>query len=399
MTTVTYLFATPSGDVKAPESLLSSQVKTGNRSLHNAPSLRDYFDILAETILEKARNLIPLELPRSKTLHPPRLMRLSITSEKCGSLYHVARADLETGELKRVCLAVITAFEPFARKVLERDHQNLLHLWNSRQNKLVPRPLYICDKKIGHSNNSPTVTISVMEWLQDFYEWHFTCPGGCDSCRITVWKPGSGFCTFPRKETGFRLFEKIAEILSYYFDPVQLCQVGLWNHAAGDFVVRLPEEKRISAMLTTAREYRNIVRNPEFDKEGNLLLALLYLFLDLVLNIRVDRLNGTGRYYFADQEFIRPTVTGFFRGLMSVMAETACALPLEELAHLLSSLSRQELLELYGPLLDFHRGWERADALFMEQHLSDHCRQLASNLELLQGHASELLDSTSELAA
>ncbi len=401
MTRIKYLFSTPSGDMPPTENLLGTEIKTGTKISGRAPALIDYFNILSETILEQSENLFHFSGTGQKNQQSFRPNRLYITSEKCGSLYHVARACLFWRNCGQIVLAVITAFETTARKVLKRDHRNLSYLWDSRQIKLVPQPYFICDKKIGQGRNAITATISIMEWLEDFHEWHFICPIRNDSCRVVMWKPGHGTCPLPRPDQlEPRLFEKIAGILSYYFDPGDLSQICLWSNAAGDFIIRLDGCRQLSARLTTVREYQNIPEAVQgFGPAANLLVALLYLFLDITLIIRIDRTNGTGRYLFADSKFIKPAVTGFFAGLATLMKEKNLRLPVHELMHLLKDLNDRELLQVYSPLMDFHRTWGRADAHFMEIHLPRHCSELAITLKQLDDQLAATADSTSRLAA
>ncbi|RUM88090.1 MAG: hypothetical protein DSZ23_04890 [Thermodesulfatator sp.] len=382
MTKVQYLFSTPDGNIPAPETILTKHIKQG-KTLASDLTLKTYFDVLKQVILE---NWTKISLQSSDFTGD--IKKLFIICEKCGLFYHVARARIITQDSEEVSLAVITAFDESSRNTLKRDHEILGHLWKARKLKMVPRPFFITDALPVTGRQDLAVTVSIMEWLNDYHEWHFTRTAGqVPSFYIVTWQPGRGIVRLPE---GFseQLFELISRILAYYFDPVHLFQICLWSNPAGDFVVSWNNTGGLSARLTTIRRYAKITgQTDNFDSNENLLTALLYLFLDTVLNIRLDRLDGTGRYFLAGHEFLLPTISGFFQGLSALFIETA--IPREVMGQyvsLLKALSYQDLRILYRPLMDFYRNEKRQETGFLENSLPLHCSQLASVLADMNFH-------------
>ncbi len=382
MTKVKYLFSTPLGDVLAPKDLLSQNIRASSYGAAPHLTLADFFKGMEGLILEHADQLLsegctPYPDPNSQ------LKEVSIIMEKCGAFYHVARIHFLTSDHIQSDLALIVAFDNKARSLLKRDHLILSHLWHDRTKKVVPRPISLSDVEIsGHGNKLP-VTVSIMEWLEDLFEWHFSLSQKDNALGIVVWIPGTGTVPLNSKDYEKRVFENISEILAYCFDPASLEQICLWNNAAGDFVIGWDNRGMLTTKLTTVRLYCPILPPVSvLSSEENLLLALVYLLLDLTLNIRTDRLDGTGAYFFAGPQYIEPTVLGFFKGLRLLMEEKAMSISYtEDLASVLNSLTVQDLMDLYETLLEFYQSWHRADEDFLKKRLRTHCKELSSVLE------------------
>ncbi len=294
----------------------------------------------------------------------------------------MARARISAAGLPEADFAILSAISPSSKRLLQKDYRILSYLWKNRTYKFVPRPYFICSRRVGPERSCLDITISGMEWLRGYFEWHFSSIGPKKGFGIMTWEPGNGIVPLPDGFLEEKLFELASRILAYYFDPVGLRQICLFSNAAGDFVVGLDRHGHLSVKLTTVRQYKNIMgSDSRFYKTEGLLYALLYLFLDLVLNMRLDRLCGTGPYFFADARFIRPIIRGFFMGLYAFGNESAVPLPLKELFYLIKGFTEDELLNLYEPLMNLYSMWKRADVKFLEKNIQRHCSELSNVLE------------------
>ena len=294
----------------------------------------------------------------------------------------MARARISASGLPEADFAILSAISPSSMRLLQKDYGTLLYLWKNRACKFVPRPYFICSRKIGLESSFLDITISGMEWLKGYFEWHFSPIAPEKGFGIMTWQPGNGIVPLPEGFLEERLFELASTVLAYYFDPLGLRQICLFSNAAGDFVASLDRQGHLCVKLTTVRQYKNIMgADSGFHKMEGLLHALLYLFLDLVLNMRLDRLCGTGPYFFADARFIRPIIRGFFFGLYALGKESTVPLPLKELFYLIQGFTADELLSLYEPLMHLYREWKRADVKFLEKNIQRHCWELSNVLE------------------
>jgi len=183
----------------------------------------------------------------------------------------------------------------------------------------------------------------------------------------------------------FKLFAyEISRALTYCFSPSDLKQVCLWSNSAGDFVIKKDDRDRLRVKLTTIRRYDRLIDTHSF-ASGNeaVISALVYLFLELMLNIRLDRLDGTGDYFFAGPEFLVPSLRGFAAGLRELADEGRIQrVILARVSTLLGSMTPGELFVLYSPLLECYVSWERTDVDFLKAHLSAHCREVAQALRM-----------------
>ncbi len=379
MTKVKYLFSTPRGELQAPENLLRKGLKANIRTTIEHFTLSDYFHSIEDIILQHQD-----ELPTDdrSIMNSREIKELSIVMEKCGTHYQVSRIGMVTNRAKKQDLALITAFDHKSRNILKRDYRFLSHLWQTRHRKVVPRPISISDVEICSSSNTYPVTISIMEWLNGFFEWHFSQVGDDNLFGIVIWQPGTGIVPLKEKDDENKVFENIAEIIAYCFDPFDLRQICLWSNAAGDFVVGWDEKGIFSAKLTTIRKYSCIPAPDPLAQEERLVFSLLYLLLDLTLNIRLDRIDGTKGYFFAEPEILKPVIKGFFKGLRALREEKYIGSdPICGFLSLIGSLNSRDLMDLYQGLMDFYGRWNRSDEAFLQEKLASHCKQLATLLK------------------
>jgi len=270
--------------------------------------------------------------------------------------------------------------------MLHRDFDSVSYLWRKRKIKVVPEPFLLADVKISTQGRESLLSIAIMQWLQGYCEWHFTAFRPHDDYQIVFWNNDKGCQQSPASDCGFRIFHEISRILAYCFSPSGLKQICLWNNSAGDFVIRKDDRGRLRVKLTTVRRYDRLVDARDF-ASGNeaVIFALIYLFLELMLNIRLDRLDGTGEYFFAGPEFLVPSLRGFAAGLGQLAEEGHVQRGiLPHLSTLLSSMSSEELFALYSPLLERYVSWKRADVDFLKAHLPAHCRELVQTLRMTE---------------
>jgi hypothetical protein len=339
----TYLFSSPDGDLPLLEEDLDRPFLMAPGKVHPFLTLGDYFQGVEELLLDG----VTLEacLPGEFAGCPS---EIKIRSEKHGAFYHIASADLFSGErLKRIC--VTTALTERGRNCLAREFSLLLSLGKTTRPVHMPRVYGIKEIERRVGAETETFTICLSEWLEDYHEWHLTSGEGSEGGgRLCIWDLKRGIRYASERER-YEIFRQAARILTSCYDANTLEQISAWHHAAGDFVVRRCNGV-VDLKLTTVRGYEPL--EIFSGKAANIPypMGIVFFFLDTALRIRLDKENGTGKVLWAEEYSTQATVEGFFDALTGGNPQN--------LLSLLRSFDEKELLNLYHPL---RRSYERDD--------------------------------------
>jgi hypothetical protein len=228
---------------------------------------------------------------------------VSIFLEKHGAFYHPARIEL-TAAGQRLCLAANVAVSRLGKKALFRENEALAHLNEHRPFGWFPNVYAITDE------NPPML---LGDWFDGFHEFHLTREKEIGEPGLVIWD-GAATPRLLSEKQAAALYRTIAMILTACYDPVTTCQIFPWHHAAGDFVVRIDEEK-VSIKLITVRNYAPLTDASKPEDENGVLEAVLLFFLHLSVRMRLDRLDGVSEVIWAPDSCIAPTIDGFFQGL------------------------------------------------------------------------------------
>jgi hypothetical protein len=222
------------------------------------------------------------------------------------------------------------------------------------------------------------VSMFLGEWFEGFNEFHITKDPSDEKNRINVWdtEKGNFFLTY---EQTLELYRQAAMILTCYYDVETFEQIFPWHHAAGDFVIKLINNK-IKARLVTVRQYASMFEKNEMedqDKGTDLILeALLVFFLNLSIRMRLDRLDGVGEIVWSEDVAVEGTLKGFFEGL-------ALKPPVDSLQdsvvdcfrkHLLSC-SRADLLDLSQAMVNAYNP-QAPEVPVIKRNLQSHVKIL-----------------------
>ncbi len=305
---------------KIDSSLLNRPLKLSLKKEHPWLKLRDFFGLICEFIQENLRDI----------------EEITVRIEKIGAFYHVSKVEIN-GEKSLAVLFALSDKVTF----LEREFHLIRKLIKTRRKSFLPRPYFI--KKLRIKDEK--ICIVASEWLKDFCEWHI----GKDR-DLWIWDEKNGYFKATRRQKE-AIYERCAYILTYYFDPETFSQICLWNHAAGDFVVK-KEDERIEVKLTTVRDYRPVVYTERFP----VITALLYLLLNMTLRMRKDREDGIGDLVFVNPQVIKPTIVGFLNGLEGLCLEGILEKGIKkDLIALLKSLSFREISEIFFSMCNFYK--------------------------------------------
>ncbi len=265
---------------------------------------------------------------------------MTVISVKLGAFYHVARIEEPaTGQ----CWALNTAFSPKGCQCLAADARLLAQL-HQRRPSLAPRPEAGCDAETNNGLAHPAFAHLLVEWLDDFHEWHATHNG------VVLWDTVRGDRLLGAREVG-RLFFGMGRLLSLAFDPATGNCLTDWHHGAGDFVARTAP-LGLAVKLVTVRAF---APPPFLASDTMLPIRLVYLLLDGSIRLRLDKRDGVGETVWHGPLAATAALTGLWRGLADL--EQMGELPagtVPELRQLLCSFTTDELAAACAPLLAWY---------------------------------------------
>lgn len=199
--------------------------------------------------------------------------------------------------------------------------------------------------------------------------------------KIKIWdlKRGHRYASFTE---AFRMIEASSKILALYYDHGDFSRIGAWHHAAGDFIVSIPEDGRLNVKLTTVRKYEPLMASFS-EEDTSPMIAMIYFFLDTTIRMRLDRLDGVGETVWLDDFAVTAAVKGFFEGLRERETNGDGVIPVQasDLISLLQSFDGKELKRVFEPLMDHYATQDSDGMAFMSTHVDDHISVLCQALQ------------------
>ena len=361
---VKYLFSSSEGDVLLDEKTLDRAFLLNPFEAHPFLTLRDYFQSIERFILDNP-------------LFPDPIEQILIRSEKHGTLYHVASVEI-TGHGSRRKFAVSTAFSETRRKLLLHENETMTYLNEQFPYNYIPKVYLASETLCSNPKGNEIVVMSVSEWLEGYHEWHLTEDQDGKQV-VLIWDMEKGNRTASAEE-GRSIFREASRILTLYYDPKTFRQVYPWHHAAGDFVVNLAVGA-VEVRLTTARNYLPLISFP-MKAATNQVTALVAFLLNMTVQMRLDRIGGVGELIWAQEEFVRPCLAGFFGALQTLKNEGRGDWGEgPDLLTFLKRFSTEELRTLYAPLMESYREEKPQDFTIIEKNLEDHIATLWEALQ------------------
>ncbi len=261
---------------------------------------------------------------KPEEIEPDKIEEICIYLEKHGEFYHPARIEIIAHELKFNCVLNV-AISNAGKGCIEREYSCLKKLNTDFPFLFIPK-VYGCGE-VRIKESGLKISMFLGEWFEGFGEFHISHDRTSRENRIIVWDHEQGNFFLSPDQT-IELYRQAAMILTCYYNVETSEQIFPWHHAAGDFVVRLQNNK-MELKLITVRNYtspfkaspfkgKNINENKIENKgiDPDLVLqAMLLFFLNLSIRMRLDRVDGIGDIVWADDIAVEGTVKGFFQGL------------------------------------------------------------------------------------
>lgn len=256
--------------------------------------------------LEGVGRFLDAHCDRLASIYGEEIDSVQVVLEKHGAFYHPCRVVVNGHQ--GAPLVVNGAVTETAVKTLQGEVAALQVLWNKGLRD-IPHVYFSAETRLSGEQRA---SFFVAPWFEGFCEFHWskveTVP------QILIWKDGGERCILDKKEVE-ALFYKIAVILTRAYDVDHFTQIFPWHHAAGDFVV-FRENGEIDVRLITVRQYGNLYSlDPHSADLRDKLDGLLYFFWNMLLRMRLDRLDGVGELFFAPDDIVFPSISGFLKGL------------------------------------------------------------------------------------
>jgi hypothetical protein len=289
-----------------------------------------------------------------ENINPADIEHIAIFLAKHGEFYHPARIEVSFHETQ-IHFVLNVAISPAGKTHIKGEYRNLRRLNKDFCFDYLPQVYGWHEVEIANNNK---VTMFLGDWLTNYDEFHISKDPGDGKNKIIVWDSGRE-PYFLTESKSLDLYTRAAGILSAYYNLESFEQISAWHHAAGDFIVRVENDK-LDLKLITVRRYAPIFEKSFLDDPKNLrdsaefiLQALLLFFLNLSLKMRLDRLDGVGDIVWADDLALQGTLIGFLNALglksnIPALPDT----PLRCFFHYLSLCSKTDLRELSESLLN-----------------------------------------------
>jgi hypothetical protein len=318
-------------------------------------------------------------------INPDDIEHIAIFLVKHGEFYHPARIEVRIHE-KQINFVLNVAISPAGRAHIEGEYRYLERLNKEFSFDYLPHVYGWHEIEIA---NNCKVLMFLGEWLANYHEFHISRNPADGKNKIIVWDSGREHY-FLTESQSLNLYTRAAGILTGYYNLESFEQICTWHHAAGDFIVRVENEK-LDLKLITVRRYASNFKNPSLDNQQSpspsaelILQGLLVFFLNLSLKMRLDRLDGVGDIVWADDQALQGTLIGFLNALSSKANIPALPdTPLRCFFHYLSLCSKTDLHELCESLLNrFNPDSPEIDVV--KQHLDGHVDALFDCIHDLQ---------------
>jgi hypothetical protein len=281
-----------------------------------------------------------------RDVRPQDIHEIRINLEKHGQYYHPARVETLLFQ-KQLSFVLNVAISEAGRRLIEREYHLLNRLNTAQAFQYLPQ-VYGFGRHRGPAGMHFEMLLG--EWFEGYHEFHISIDPADQKPKILVWDDTRDRFFLSRNQMQ-QLYAQAAKILTGYYNLESFEQISAWHHGAGDFIVKIENDK-LELKLVTVRQYAAIFENANAARteqiDAQLILhALLMFFLNLSLRMRLDRFDGTGEMTWSDKAAVEATLIGFLEAL-SIKPPIA-ALPDSALvcfsAHL-SSCTKEDLLDL-----------------------------------------------------
>ncbi|MFH0959219.1 MAG: hypothetical protein V1897_11000, partial [Pseudomonadota bacterium] len=234
---------------------------------------QSYFKAIQTFIIERFEEFE--EVVRQKSLHSDiEIQLIDLVAEKRGADYFPASVRVHIGNAQLWFVANVALTDRGISRI-RQDYDLMRFLGTIRNQRFIPEVHFISDSS-DHSSiitESPNL-IFLGEWFTGYHEFHVSRSVPGKRAVFTLWDTDNGYSEI-KENVAVKIVERVAYILTYFFDLTSLREIYPWHLAAGDFIARLSPIPDLR--LITVRQYGNRIIFTR-DSEVNINDALIIFF-------------------------------------------------------------------------------------------------------------------------
>ena len=377
---VLYLFSSPEGDIPLDTRTLDQPFLLAPSEPHPRMTLGHYFESIHRFVLEENWDTFVAVLNESinRKIDPEDIKQVLIRSEKHGAFYHLASIEVLASGFQ-IKFTLSTGLSQRGKDWLNHEFEVIRDLNHATKLPYLPQVYFKGEVKCRTRNGDEVMVMSLAEWFEDHHEWHLSLNEKEERQEILIWDQAKGY-GYATMQEGHEIYLEASKILTLYYNTRTFSQIYPWHHGAGDFVVKR-EQGKIKVRLTTARKYEPVMVFRE-EAQINPLVALIYFFLNLTLQMRLDKLDGTGEVTWAEDWVLASVIEGFLDALrIKEKQESDHPIEVADLITLLKGFSREELQRILDSLMDLHRRRDPEDFRIIQSHLEEHGKAVYAGIQ------------------
>ncbi len=201
----------------------------------------DYFSAVRSFLEQNRFEILISAFSKSINQHivPEEIEEIRIFLEKHGEFYHPARVETSLSGLN-LKFVLNVAVSDSGKSYINKEYNALKRLNSDFAFSFVPHVYGIgkaCAKGREHE-----IIVFLGEWFDGYNEFHISYDNAEKQNKIEVWDPDQGHY-FLSSDNTMELYRQAAMILTDYYNIETFEQIFPWHHAAGDFVIKLQNNK------------------------------------------------------------------------------------------------------------------------------------------------------------
>ncbi len=270
----------------------------------------DYFQAVGKFLKKNHYNLISAAVSHriGRSINPEEIRDIRVCLEKHGAFYHPARIDVVGADF-RTKFVLNVAVSRTGRDHIEKEYGIIGKLNEVIQGHYLPNVYARDDIAL---KKDLTLDMFLGEWFDGYHEFHLSRDPTDNTLKIRVWNPDRGGFYLSEQQC-LELYRQVSRILTSCYNVETTAHIFSWQHASGDFIVKL-DHNTLDVKLITVRNYDAVLKNRDRNTE-TIMFALLVFFLNLTIRMRLDRLDGAGELAWSDDITVPGSVLGFLEGL------------------------------------------------------------------------------------
>ena len=256
-------------------------------------------------------------------VHKSHIKQVNVFLEKHGAFYHPMKVKVELNNADKCYFVLNGAVSTEGLSLIESEYQLISRLNKAFSKQYLPQVYAMAFVEALNIR----AAFFLGQWFKGYKEFHITNHSDkseksekSEKKQIALWE-SNDTCQYISEEKALAIYKEIAKILTYYYNIETFEQISLWHHAAGDFIAKKEKtgfgKTGFKVKLITARAYQPLNEFSSDEKHGkdHILPSLLIFFIKLSLKIRLDRLDGQGKYTLLSDKVTEAAVNGFLDAL------------------------------------------------------------------------------------